>query len=323
MIDCITLVKPLSDEETSVIVEKNHLQTNSKNGVVCYDNISTKNFAQDKGIYILIDTNQKLKLEGSLHKFFNEISGRDRNNYNMFPMSAAKETNDRLLADKGIDMENLKVYHYEIGLNLDISKDCRCFLDKMKSLGPAGSEKLLWNNPRFKNERMKVTEFPANTRKYFKIYDKVFESKDKKRKIIPDGNILRIETVYRRLDNCLVVDFFSPDNLRKMVETFFRDWRTLHFEQDIITPKGTGRARQHLCLQIIEKGKDTVLRQAKERHKNGSLKDWEYRNIREFVCNEWDTIKKEITFIQSVEEKEFRELLAMYYNLLKNDDFLN
>lgn len=324
MIDFITLVKSgLSDREISTIVEINHLQTNSKDGVVYYDNISTKNFVQDKGIFIRIETNQKLKLEGSLHKFYNEISGRERNNYNLFSMSAAKRTINTLLASKNICPENLRVYNYEIGLNLDVSKDCRFFLDKMKSIGPIGNKKKLWNNPRFKNERMKVTEFPVSARKYFKVYDKIFESIDRKRKIIPEGNILRIETVYKRLDNCYVIDFFNPDNLLKMVESFFRDWRTIQFEQDIITPKGTGRARQYLCLQILEYGKDIVLTQAKEKYKSGSLKDWEYRNIREFINNEWDVIKREIKFVQSDEEKEFRQLMRVNYTLLKNDEFIN
>jgi hypothetical protein len=107
-----------------------------------------------------------------------------------------------------------------------------------------------------------------------------------------------------------------------MIDAFFRDWRTIRFEQDIITPKGTGRARQRLCLDIINTGKDTVLIQAKERHKNGTLSDWEYRNIREFITNEWDIIKKSITLIQSDEEKEFRQLLKVNYTILKNDEFI-
>lgn len=73
----------------------------------------------------------------------------------------------------------------------------------------------------------------------------------------------------------------------------------------------------------MDKGKDAVLIQAKERHTNGSLSDWEYRNIREFVIQDWDTVKKSIVFIQSEEEKEFRQLMKVNHTLLKNDDFIN
>lgn len=321
MIDFITLVKSnLSDMEVSSIVGKNHLQTNSKDGIVYYDNISTKNFTQDKGVFIRIETDNKLKVECSLHKYFNEINGRERNNYNLFSMSEAKKAMCELLTDKGIDEDDLRVYHYEIGLNLNVSKDCRAYLDKMINIGPPGDEKRLYVNARYKDERVKTTVFHKHTRKFFKVYDKVFESMDKKRKIIPDSKILRIETVYRRLDNCFVSDFFNRDKLKTMIESFFRDWRTLHFEQDIITPKGTGRARQHLCMQIISEGREAVLKKAKERHTNGSLKDWEYRNIREFISKEWDEIKKDISFIQSDEEKEYRDLMKINHTLLKNDE---
>lgn len=322
MIDLITLVKQLQDDEVSLIVERNDLQTNSKAGIVFYDNMDTKNLSQQKGVFIRIETNQKLKVETSLHKFFNEIAGRERNNINLFSMSDAKRTIDQLLIEKHIKADDLRVYNFEMGLNLNVSKNCRSYLDRMKSIGSVGNEKQLYVNARYKDERMKTTVFHKHTRKYFKVYDKVFESMDKKKKYIPDENILRIETVNRRLDNCSVADFFSPANMDKLVETFFRDWRTIQFEQDIITPKGTGRARQHLCLEIMNKGKDAVLKQAKERHGNGSLTDWEYRNTREFIVNEWDTIKKSIRFIQSDEEQEFRQLMKVNYTLLKNDEII-
>lgn len=323
MFDLITIVTPpLDDAQIDHIVWRNGLQTNSRDGVVYYDNIDTKNLIQQKGVYVKIETNRRLKAEGSLQKFFNEITKNERSNYNMFTMSEAKIAIERLLHDKGIDEADARIYNYEIGLNLDISKNCRTFLDKIKSIGPTGNEKVIYVNPKFKDERAKTTVFHSHTRKHFKVYDKVFESIDKKRKVIPDGNILRIETVHRRMSNLSVSNFFSPDNLYKQVENFFRDWRTIQFEQDIITPKGTGRAKQQLCLDIMEKGKEAVVKQAKARHTNGSLTDWEYRNIREFANKEWDVIKKHITFIKSEEEKEFRQLLEINHAILRNEEIL-
>ena len=323
MIDLFTLVAPpLEDDAISHIVWRNGLQTNSKDGVVFYDNMGVKNLKKQNGIYIRIETNRKLKVEGSLHKYFNEISGYDRNNYNLFSMSQAKRAIDRLMFDKGINVGNARIYNYEIGLNLNMEKNCRAYLDKMKTIGAVGNERTIYVNPRYKDERSKTTVFHNHTRKYFKAYDKGFESVDKKRKIIPDGNILRIETVYRRLDNCLVVDFFAPDNLKKMVEAFFRDWRTIQFEQDIITPKGTGRAKRQLCIDIMETGTAAVLTRAKERQKSGALSDWEYRNIREFIANEWRDVKQSISFIQSDEEQEFRQLLKTNHTILTHDDFI-
>ncbi|MDR0510385.1 MAG: hypothetical protein LBH06_04765 [Rikenellaceae bacterium] len=50
MIDLITLINQgLSGEEIDTLVSWNGLQTNSKNGEVFYDNMNTKNLAQQKG----------------------------------------------------------------------------------------------------------------------------------------------------------------------------------------------------------------------------------------------------------------------------------
>lgn len=73
MIDLITMNKSgLSESEVLQIVRKNHLQTNSKAGVLYYDNEKLK--FRD-GFYLRIETKKTngLKLECSLHKFFNHV----------------------------------------------------------------------------------------------------------------------------------------------------------------------------------------------------------------------------------------------------------
>jgi hypothetical protein len=312
----------LTGEQIASIVERNGLERNFKGAKVYYDNQKTKNLSQQNGILIRIGINQKLTVEGSLHKFRNERAGYGRYNYNLFTMSDAKETIYRLLTEKDIGYGGLRITNYEMGLNLSVSKDCRAYLDRMISIGALGNKKEIFINPRYGDKREKVTEFPDRTRKFYKAYDKGYESREKKRKALPDGNVLRIETVMRRMDNCFLVDFFAADNLRKMVDVFFHDWRTIQFRRDILTPKGTGRARQRLCTDIMNNGKDAVLMQAKEQHANGSLSDWEYRNIREFITREWDAMKPSISFIQSEEEKEFRQLLNDYYVILKHDEII-
>ncbi|MDR2004140.1 MAG: hypothetical protein LBQ74_14005 [Prevotella sp.] len=316
MIDLLTLVKSsLSDEEVSAIVWRNGLETHSEAGAIWYDNRAVKNLKQQGGIYIRIDTKRKLTLEGSLHKYRNEIDGNGRYNYNLFTMSQAKNTIERLLFDKGIDPAGVRIWNYEIGINLNVIKDCRAYMEKMQVIG----DKPLFVNAQYKDEREETTLFHRHYRKYFKIYDKVFEMMDRKSKQIPEGNVLRLETVFRRQDKCFVHDFFLPGNLRKVVDTFFRDWEKIRFFRDIITPKGTGRARRQLCIEIIDRSPDAVLRKAKERHRNGSLKDREYRSIREFIQNEWDFLKKEIRFIKSDEELEIRKLMAYCRIILEND----
>jgi hypothetical protein len=180
-----------------------------------------------------------------------------------------------------------------------------------------GEEKKLYVNPRYKDERIKTTVFHKNTKKHFKVYDKNFEAKDKKRTDIPDFQILRIETVIRRVENHTINTFFNPKHLDKLVEQFFRDWRTLQFIRDIKTPKGTGTRKQELCKKLIASGKEQILKEAKNQFKREALKELEYRNIREFIQNEWDTLKTKIQFIPSPEETEYRNLLQSYFIALK------
>lgn len=144
MFDLITIVTPpLPDDKIDHIVWRNGLQTNSRDGAIYYDNIDTKNLRKQRGIYIQIGTNRQLKAEDSLHKYFNEISGRERSNHDMFTMADAKLAIDCILHEKGIDPEDAYIYNYEIGLNLNISNDCRAFLDKIRSIGATGIERLI------------------------------------------------------------------------------------------------------------------------------------------------------------------------------------
>jgi hypothetical protein len=318
MIDAITLTKKgLSESEIFGIVENNHLQTNTKAGETYYDNMSTKNLDQQKGVFIRIETNNKLKIECSLHKYFNEINGNRRTNYNLFSMIEAKSAISNLLSEKKINSENLRVYNYEIGLNMNVSNNCRAYLDKMTSIGATGEEKKLYINPRYRDERIKTTVFHNTTKKYFKVYDKNFEAKDKKRNDVPDFPILRIETVIRRVENHTINTFFNPEYLGKLVEQFFRDWKTLQFIRDIEVRKGTGTLKQELCKRLIILGKEAVLKEEKERYKTMTITAKQYRNKREFITREWDNFKTQIKLVASPEETEYKALLQIYYNLLK------
>jgi len=214
-----------------------------------------------------------------------------------------------MLQDKGISPTGIEISGYEIGLNILVSKDCRAYLDRMETIGILTDKKPLLVNPRYKDYRVKTTVFHRHVRKHFKAYDKGFEARDKRRNDVPDQNILRLETVCRRVENMTYDEFFSPANLKKMQDRFFRDWRTLQFDKELHAPKGTGQMKKGLCKTILEIGADKVLLQARERHKTGAVSDRELRTIREFVVNEWDTVKKDVRLIQSVEEIEYRELL--------------
>lgn len=319
MIDLITMNKSgLSENEVLQIVRKNHLQTNSKAGVLYYDNEKLK--FRD-GFYLRIETKKSkgLKLECSLHKFFNHINTNRQTNYDLFSFSNAQTTIEILDELTEIDLSGLKVTYFEIGVNLVLSKDCREYIDKMQTIGTLDNKRPLYVNPKYKNERIKTTIFHRDIKKVYKVYDKVFEMHDKKRTDAPPGipNILRIETTFRRVDKMTVADLLKPEYIRKITDQFLKDWRTVQFEQIMEAPKGTHQGKIDLCKEIIKQGTESVLNQAKERLKAGDLTDKRFRAIREFIQNDWDIFKETIRFRRTDEEWEFRNVLNESLKIVK------
>jgi len=330
MIDLIKYTKSgLKNYEVIQLVAKNNLSNNSEAGKECYSNKRTKNFKQEHGIYIAIDVKRNLKLECSLQKYFNECTTGERQNYNFFTMKQAKEAHHNLISEKTLNLAGMKIKYYEVGLNLLLSKDCINYLRKITHIETkTGKRKKFYINPKFKNERTITTEFHDDIRVNYRVYDKVAEIKDKNKKgknlnaFLLDKNILRIETVNKRVEKQPAHNFFFPANLKRICEAFFRDWEGVVFEPNIIYPPHTGKAKKEIASNILAYGKDNVLKRSKEAHKCGKLTDREYRSTREFVKNEWNTFETKLLFMQSAEEQEFRSELGRCKAVLFNE-FIN
>ena len=319
MIDLIRIVsKKLSAEGFANIVAINKLGCNTERGNICYSNRKEKNLKHAKGIYINIDVKGSLKVEGSLHKYYNETETGIRQNYNLFSMKQAQNAIEKLLSEKAIPQTGTTVTYCEVGVNLVLPQDCISYLRKMLYIERQdGTQKRLYINPRFKDERTITTEFYEKIRTHYKAYDKGIEltaKTPKNRKElyaeIQGKNILRIETVHKRLENRGLYSFFTKQNLKKLQESFFKDWESVCFEPDVFFPPQTGAAKKMLAKEILVVGKDEALRKAKEAREKGTLTEKEYRGKREFIKNEWNTFKTTLRLEQSQEEKEYRKELA-------------
>lgn len=310
MIDLITMIKTdLSESEVAHIVQTARLQKCTRNGATYYEtSIQQKNKTH---MFIRIETNNRLKIELNLHKLYEQsVTGR-YTNYGAFAMERVPEIARGVLESKGIPPDNLKIYGYEVGLNLNVSKDCRAYMDLMQTIGEQGKETPLFINPKYKDARVKTTLFHRHVRKYFKVYDKCFEARDKRRDDVPEHNILRIETVYKRVEDMDYNKFFSPENLNSIRDRFFRDWRTLQFDREIQAPKGTGIKKKELCKMLLKVSPKWALAQMREKQANGTITAKEFRTIREFIANDWDALKQSITLAQSIEEQEYKRLFEI------------
>jgi hypothetical protein len=313
MIDLIEIDnKKITPERAVQIAIENNLIENSKGNVIYYDN----HHRPFDGYFIKVEKN-RLKINVSLHKFFNKAIKNRPGNFDTFTMSNVQSTFEMLEIRTHTDLKKSNVTYYEIGLNIELPQNCKLYLDKIQSIGILDENRPFYVNARYKDERIKTTLYHKDIRKYYKVYDKCFEMKDKRLQLPDNLNILRIETVFKRVEKMTVEQFLSPSNVKKMTGQFFREWRTIQFEKLIITPKGTRTKKIDLCKQILETSPETVLMRAEKDYKNNVLSDKGYRTIREFIQYEWDSFKHNIKIEQSPEEKEFRAEFSKAYKISK------
>lgn len=282
--------RSLSEVEKKSIIKSSRLVCNSLNGLIYYDNRTTKNFTG--GLFIKIDPSNKLKITGSLHKYFSYLENGSLTNFDSFTINNAIETFEKLILNTGVDPCKVEITFFEIGLNIKLPIEAKTILEAIHSIGKH-KEKAFLIDANHKEARQITTERHRDYRVYFKVYDKVFEMLDKHHKRTPTGiNIIRIETVHRRCEKLYLNDFFDLEFLHRLQNSFFNEWDKLNFYNDIDAPKGTQRSKIDLIRNIIYKGKNEVLKQYKSQFENNALTKRQFYSVRDFIEN-WEAIRHE------------------------------
>lgn len=301
----------ISDEELQRIVKNNRLQTNSKAGVLYYDNDQTQNILD--GYYLRVSTKgNRVDINCSLHKFWNWKHIHRQVNYNLFTMNDALKTLSMLSEVTGLDVWSMKVTYYEIGLNLYLKKECYRYMDIMQTIGVLDKKKTLYINPKYRSQSVIITEFYSLIKRVYKVYDKVAEMRSKNQNTPADVNILRIETIRKRVEKVIVKELFKPPNLLKLSDTFLSDWRTLQFDNTIDVPKGTHQWKIDICKDILRNGLDTALNNLDQKGRTPK----QLRTSKEFIFDGWGDFKKSVRVVQSPEEIEYRDVLYKTLRLI-------
>lgn len=309
MIDNITLIKNnLSANDKMQIIEKNNLQSfvNESRNVKTFDNSANKNL--NGGILIKI-FEDKLKIEGSVHKYFHYLKYGTLENYTVFTMLDFVETIDKLFENFCIPKLDFLVINYEIGLNVFVENNNPIiFLKKAISVGNLdGTQRKLYINPRYKDERFLTTLMHKDNTLVFRIYDKDFERMDKgrKNKIPP---CLRIETKRSRQKSISFSEFSKPSSLTILQNKFFAEWNKLNFEKEITAPAGTHQSKKDLAEKILVKGKNIVLAELEEKRNNLTPKI--YKTSKSFV-NHWENHKSNF----SLRSSQTAQIWSTLYNI--------
>lgn len=308
MIDNITLVKNnLTADEKLQVIEINNLQSlvNEANGNKTFDNLRTKNLTG--GILIKI-VGDKLKIEGSIHKYFHYLKHGSLENYTVFTMQDFLNTIETLFKSFGLPNYEYLIINYEIGLNVFVGDtNPMDYLKNARSIGNLdGTQRKLYINPRYKNESFLCTQMHKDNTLIFRIYDKDFERMDKGKKYkIPP--CLRIETKRTRQKNLSFTDFCKPSNLLLLQNKFIAEWNKLNFEKEISTSLKVHRGKQELAKKIILEGKNIALQEIEERRIYLTHKV--YRTSKEFIKN-WETNK----FNFALKNSQIQDQWEKFYN---------
>lgn len=295
MFDNITLINnSLTTSQKLQVVTKNSLQcfVNEASGIKIYDNQNIKNLTG--GILIKIYDN-KLKIEGSVHKFYNYLQFGNLENYTVFTMQNFTDAINKLFEKYGLFGIDFLLVNYEIGINVYLeSGEPLEYLKKAISIGNLdGTQRKLYPNPKYKNERFLTTQMHKDNTVVFRMYDKNFERLDKGKKTIIQ-NCIRIETLRTRQKNIPFFDFIKPANLLLIQNKFFSEWNKLNFDKEIFAPAGTHQNKKELAKKIILDGSNTVLQDLEERKNQITPKI--FRTSKEFVKN-WENLKFNFSLI--------------------------
>lgn len=253
------------------------------------------------------------QIKCSIHKLFWRSRYGTLDNSRMFTISDAKQIISELLDDWDIDPAKVRITYYEVGLNIPVDHDPIEYISLAESIGVLRSREL-FNDANFEKNRQKTTEKSKNIKKVFKIYDKGFEARDKGRSC--NGDILRIETIYKR-QSVSLIDFFSEKSIYNIIHTFYRDWATIEFKRRLSADKGIKSSQIEKAEALLRLGRDEYMQRSYDNWKSGHLSDKQYRTIREFIQS-WDEIKHHFKLIPSSHEIEYKTKLLSLFNEAKN-----
>jgi hypothetical protein len=313
MIDFITIQSRISDAVCEELVRRHHLQQwRSEDGMMEYHHGETSRFS---GIQISIKHNV-LKLRVSLHKYWNIRCFGTYDNYTRFDRVSAIAAFLNLMSENKLIPSQTKILKFELGLNLHVTQEPVKFIELIRGIGSNG--KCMFNDANYQINRQKTTEKHKNIRKYFKIYDKGFEIRDKShtkdaRDRQEEKYILRIETIHKRC-NMKADHFLSNSNMNKLMTNFWDDWSSAVFCRHVRAQKGKRKSEQERAEKLLKYGKEEYLARVCQQLQNKQITSKQYRTIREFI-RDFEKNKMQYSAEISDAEDEFFRLLRDTYTI--------
>lgn len=319
MFDKITIRAKVSDDECVHLarIHRLHVWLSEDGKRVEY---RSSQYSKFTGIEVRIVRNVAT-LKVSLHKFWNERSRGFLRNDNLFTMSEAKKAFAQVLFENGFLPEKVRVVYFEIGLNLPVTYDPLTFMERVKSI--LCMDKIMFVDANYRVNRQKTTEKHKDIRRYFKIYDKGWENKEKRRGPLPlsegvserDDYVLRVETVYKRHSESGKT-FFSDKNVARLADRFYVEWKDLFFVKNINAHKGAKKSEVERAKLIVNSSSEEYMARVRAEYDDGKMTAKQYRTIREFV-RDFEANAHRFKVIISAQEREYKRLLMQEFRKAK------
>lgn len=303
MYDRVCIKAAVHSEDIDTIVLRHYLEQCTEGDEVYYRSTEYKNLT---GLDISI-RGDVLTARFSVNKqFYKKTSGRLDNSRPM-TMRYAAMTIREVLMSMCVKPDEAVVTSYEIGLTMKMEKQA----DEYIRLVEAGAGRTMWNDPNYPEMRQKVTERSRNMRKILKMYDKTYEAAEKGRKV--EGNILRIETVYRR-QGVRMTEFISPDFQQKIAKVFWDDWSKLRFFRDLKAESGVRMSQWVKAKEVHTMGVGAYKDKYRRQWQDGEITKKQWETMREFA-DRWTTEREKFREVVSEEETEYHEKLLQLFQI--------
>ncbi len=305
MFDKMIFRAKIKESVVHIVVEYFHLQQCMKGNVIFYESSAYGNF---DALFIRI-RGRTIQVKCSIHKLYEKMRSGKLDNSHTYRISEAVGMIRNLFDTLCVNIEDVKVTYFEIGLNMQMERDPLEYIEMMQTIGDEAKE--FFNDANFQKNRQRTTEKSRTKKKVFKVYDKTFEATDKRRDAEP--NILRLETVYKRQEVKLS-EFLDQFFKNKLANRFWQDWSAVHFKRDLQAEKGMKKSQLEKAEEIIRLGIGPYLDKNKKAFKERRITKKQWETIRNFA-RAWPSLKIHFLSPPTAGELEYKEKLLREFQI--------
>lgn len=232
---------------------------------------------QCRGVFLSYNNSMNtIKMQLSLHKYYNSIQGLGQINFNDFTRVEAKKAFDSLSDFLGLD--GGKVLYYEYGINIQMTGDVSEYLRELSHIEYGKRNVRILESFKHREYKMYSTNSDLSKRSAYIFYDKSEESKP-----FCPVMTMRIEKKCLRQNNYIqFCELFEDDFLSQVLNDFSNNFLSRLKYKEYQIQIGTSKDIQ-VKNMILEYGKEGVFDELSRMRSNGEINRLQYFRLKEKI----------------------------------------